>query len=729
MFKGVIYLNRPFLFKYMKKYLIVILTSSDIDVLRISVECAYNQTIKDVFDVYVVVNTLQDDYYNKVLTLCNAEMKDKVTKVVRTDSNGRPGKGHNSVIDVFNKTNYEYLVFCDGDDFLYPLALERIECQAKKKDFDAFILCSSSSKLSMSRHTCDESFQWNQELVTYDWKKTISIDRFLFCRISTDFNTMLATPCRLFIIKKSCALEQIQLFDERMEIYDDYNMFISFYRYDKTKKYEICFLCDPYIYMYNYTNPKSVSHRNNPKGMNDFEIHKTYDISDLDVTKIKVVTQVNTNEQEDTLIRAFERKLIQQYRMYHDKNFYDILNITLNTNNMKNMLFYDNGSKWNAVTIKHNSLRGTENALYQMSLAISQYNLNHVTVLTNGGCYQDINNKLRFDANISYKKHEPSVSIVVHQSVYTNFPEFHRKKNILYVHHDINVECIKQSFKNLDTFQQFIHRYVFVSNWQKNRYIQYYGVDENKCVVIQNAINPDLEPALMEKNQKKTMSLIYVSSPYRGLIALVPLFDKLLKIFPNLRLKVFSSDSFENSVARDYQPICMDYFMSQSPTLSSIDKYYADIYKMMIQHTNIDYYGNVPQHVLFRHMKESMVMMYPCTFPETCCTSVLEAMACRCFVVSSDLGALRETTNNFGHLYDPCVNVNHCEYKVSDAIMKPVQLTDIVASYQISFITKVKELLIDFYSEGSQVYLDRQQKYIKDKCLWKHRAGELFKCL
>ena len=543
---------------------------------------------------------------------------------------------------------------------------------------------------------------------------------------------MLATPCRLFILKKSCALEQKSLFDEEMEIYDDYNMFISFYRYELQKKYTLCFLCDPYVYMYNHTNPNSVSHRNNPKGVNDIEIHKTYDTSNLDVTKIPIITQVNTNEREDTLIRNFERNMVFQYRTYYDKTFYGIMNVKLNTCNMNKMMFFDNGSSWNVNTINQSSLRGTENALYQMALAVSQYNLNHITVLTKGGVYCDVNNKLRFDSNVLYKKYVPSVSIVVHQSVFTDLPEFHNKKNVLYIHHDANVECIKNSFCNLQKFNQFIHKYVFVSAWQKNRYIQYYGVDENKCVVIQNGINPILEPetqTLTTKTCEKSMSLIYVSSPYRGLIVLIPLFKQLLTFFPNLKLKVFSSASFENSSHRNYEPISMNYFTDQLPHFSAIDKYYANIYQMMIQEPNIDYYGGVPQNILFQHMKESMIMVYPCSFPETCCTSVLEAMACRCFVVSSDLGALRETTNNLGFLYDPCLDVNHIDYKVMDAITTPIQLQKLSKIYQKMFIEKIKELFIHYYDEQQQSHLNRQQEFIRKNSFWKQKANALIQCL
>ena len=48
--------------------------------------------------------------------------------VIRTKSNGKSGKGHNSVLDFFeSKSEYDNLFMLDGDDFLYPSALRHIE--------------------------------------------------------------------------------------------------------------------------------------------------------------------------------------------------------------------------------------------------------------------------------------------------------------------------------------------------------------------------------------------------------------------------------------------------------------------------------------------------------------------------------------------------------------------------------------------------------------------------
>ena len=111
----------------MLKFLITILTSSDIDLLKSSYNSIKNQkNTKLDYDILIVVNTLDDNYYNKILEYF------KDVAIIRTSSNGKPGKGHNSVVNLFYQyKSYDYLIPIDGDDFLYPNALARIEIYLK----------------------------------------------------------------------------------------------------------------------------------------------------------------------------------------------------------------------------------------------------------------------------------------------------------------------------------------------------------------------------------------------------------------------------------------------------------------------------------------------------------------------------------------------------------------------------------------------------------------------
>ena len=106
------------------KMMVCILTSSKLDYFKESLKSVKNQQkIYGIdWDIFIIVNTINDDYYYKLLDEYPEE------NIVRTVSNGKPGKGHNSVLDFFKKKdNYDYLFMLDGDDFLYPSALRHIE--------------------------------------------------------------------------------------------------------------------------------------------------------------------------------------------------------------------------------------------------------------------------------------------------------------------------------------------------------------------------------------------------------------------------------------------------------------------------------------------------------------------------------------------------------------------------------------------------------------------------
>lgn len=64
----------------------------------------------------VVINTLDKEYEKLVQDWC---FREKIN-CVATESNGKPGKGKNAVLDHFLDSDYDYMVQIDGDDFLQP---------------------------------------------------------------------------------------------------------------------------------------------------------------------------------------------------------------------------------------------------------------------------------------------------------------------------------------------------------------------------------------------------------------------------------------------------------------------------------------------------------------------------------------------------------------------------------------------------------------------------------
>ena len=90
-------------------------------------------------DCMVVCNSTNSQFQIDAEKLC-AKFP---VKFVNTESNGKLGKGKNAVLEQFNKTDYDYLFQVDGDDFVYPGAIKKVNDIINKHDFDVLALTES----------------------------------------------------------------------------------------------------------------------------------------------------------------------------------------------------------------------------------------------------------------------------------------------------------------------------------------------------------------------------------------------------------------------------------------------------------------------------------------------------------------------------------------------------------------------------------------------------------
>lgn len=105
------------------KLFLCLLTSHDLPKLSRLIKCVVNANPTKVLEVYphIIVNTLNDRYYAEVLA-ANFPFP-----VIRTESNGLPGKGKNSCAELFLESDCDYLCQYDGDDLLYPTYAQSLE--------------------------------------------------------------------------------------------------------------------------------------------------------------------------------------------------------------------------------------------------------------------------------------------------------------------------------------------------------------------------------------------------------------------------------------------------------------------------------------------------------------------------------------------------------------------------------------------------------------------------
>ena len=709
----------------MIKYLLTILCSSKLDLLKLCFESANNQINFTDYDIYIVINTLDEIFYNQVIQHFKNHTYNKLKKIIRTDSNGKPGKGHNSLLEIFKReTNYEYLLILDGDDFYYPCAIERINQIKNKTNFDVCLLYGNTKIIKNTNIS-------NNNNKSYDINTNYFFDEICkINKISSDYNNVLATPCRLISLNREIFKLYNKLYDEDMKTYDDYYTFLLIYNLYKNNDFneldyiKIANINDTNIYLYNTFNDNSVSKNDCLEhDLNiSIKLKNELNIDNLHCEKINIYSNLIDNLNNDKILEHFYKSIIQNTLRFNID-----LNISNNNNNncRKKIIFFDL-TNWTYNDFKKKSLGGTQKAIYYTSEYLS--NSYDVTVITSSNQEFIVNNNYRYKPNDIKIVEELKPDMLIIQGMMNrdiaNYKINNKNvKTILWMHHDINVNVIIENFQTICNLNLIDH-YIFVSKWQRNRFMQRYKLRYSKCDVIQNGIQDSLHVlnAPLDINLKKK-EIIYVSSPYRGLKVAFNLFQEIKKTIPDIKFKIFSC--FNRDISKftkyKYDPYTIENF--EILLLHPNNNNYKDFFYELVKDKNIEFYGSVPQDVLFEHLKSAMILFYPNTYPETCCTSVLECMAYKCNIITSDLGALPETTNGFATLFNPLIkDVLDEEYKIEFAVKNPIDYNQVSDNYKKKFIDYTINTINNYYSEENQLHLQEQFNYVKNNCKWSKKC-------
>lgn len=174
----------------------------------------------------------------------------------------------------------------------------------------------------------------------------------------------------------------------------------------------------------------------------------------------------------------------------------------------------------------------------------------------------------------------------------------------------------------------FVDLFIFVSEWQRQRYIDKYEIPYKKSLILRNGIGKPFEKYLNMPTNKNANSMTYCSIPWRGLELLIPIFKKIKEHQSNASLKIFSG---MNIYQQQEKPGLFDEFKK----MESVDCSYG-----------------VSQSKLADELYKIDYLSYPNTFQETSCITALQAMACGCLVLTSNLGALKETMGGLNEYVD-----------------------------------------------------------------------------
>ncbi len=240
--------------------------------------------------------------------------------------------------------------------------------------------------------------------------------------------------------------------------------------------------------------------------------------------------------------------------------------------------------------------------------------------------------------------------------------------------------------------RDFWDGFVLISHWQQQCYERAFGVDKRRVQILHNAVAPHFQglfdgPVAAAKAWPPV--LCYTSTPYRGLDRLLLAFPQIRAAIPGTRLRVFSSMKvyFKGDEEADKDDPCRDFY---------------DLCRRM---EGVDYVGSVPQPELADALRHATALAYPNSYAETSCIAVMEAMAAGCEVVTSDLGALRETCAGFGHLVP--------------ALGHPGLHADQFARRMIEVLTEHRR-----DQAATEQRLAAQVAYANTETTWAHRARQ-----
>ena len=222
------------------------------------------------------------------------------------------------------------------------------------------------------------------------------------------------------------------------------------------------------------------------------------------------------------------------------------------------------------------------------------------------------------------------------------------KINVLWMHHFVNQKEAQNL--GLKDFVDKLDWIVFNSNWNFEKHVYQFKIPENKSIVIRNAI----EKIDFEEKPKDKISLIYHTTPWRGLV-------HLLKVFKNLNLENVELN------------VCSSTIIYGKKFDAVLGKKYENLFNECKNTKNVNYLGFAKNEKIIKLLTKMHIFSHPSIWPETSCISAIESMAAGCEVVTTNLGALYETCSPFATFANFDRNFDNLEKRYSKILLNSIK--------------------------------------------------------
>jgi len=183
--------------------------------------------------------------------------------------------------------------------------------------------------------------------------------------------------------------------------------------------------------------------------------------------------------------------------------------------------------------------------------------------------------------------------------------------------------CDQYTIDNFKEFADKVDVIVGISEFHSNYFKKMYGINNMKVIDI-----PVRTWEYQKDVKKKENACIFTSVPDRGLLELIPIWDKIIERVPDATLTITSDWSLW--CGADVRSAISPYRMKWAGK------------------KGVTYKGAVKREELIQIQQEAEFHLYPCVYEELFCISVSESQVAGAVPITSTTGALA-TTNRFGY--------------------------------------------------------------------------------
>ena len=233
-----------------------------------------------------------------------------------------------------------------------------------------------------------------------------------------------------------------------------------------------------------------------------------------------------------------------------------------------------------------------------------------------------------------------------------SLPSYHSlleqdKDIVLWLHNNPNefLPPVDLNFFRNAEFHKKLRCVITVSDYAKKQLVEQSGISSDKVVTIYNAV--DEIPLNLNKHKDTLIPrLIYVSQPERGLLVALRALHQ--------RTEEFTFDIYGD---------VPDEFLMTLPRNVHTDARFI-------------FHGRRPHEEVLAAISDSHIFVYPATWYETFCVSLVEAVVAECIAVYNSIGSLKEVGMGYGitYLHENLHDMDGHILKLNNALDKAFRL-------------------------------------------------------